>query len=52
MDDVLNIIDGIDSKKANIITVLTTNDLEGINPAMLRPGRPLKTRLTSVSSPG
>ena len=39
MDDVLNIIDGIDSKKANIITVLTTNDLEGINPAMLRPGR-------------
>lgn len=39
MDDILNIIDGIDSKKANIITVLTTNDLDGINPAMLRPGR-------------
>ena len=39
MDDVLNIIDGIDSKKSNIITVLTTNDLDGINPAMLRPGR-------------
>lgn len=39
MDDILNIIDGIDSKKSNIITVLTTNDLDGINPAMLRPGR-------------
>lgn len=39
MDDILNIIDGIDSKRSNIITVLTTNHLEGIHPAMLRPGR-------------
>lgn len=39
MDDILNILDGIDTKKSNIITVLTTNDLESINPAMLRPGR-------------
>ncbi len=39
MDDILNIIDGIDTKHANIITVLTTNDLRSINPAMLRPGR-------------
>lgn len=39
MDDILNIIDGIDTKAANIITVLTTNDLRAINPAMLRPGR-------------
>lgn len=39
MDDILNILDGIDTKGANIITVLTTNDLESINPAMLRPGR-------------
>lgn len=39
MDDILNIIDGIDTKSSNIITVLTTNNLEGINPAMLRPGR-------------
>jgi transitional endoplasmic reticulum ATPase len=39
MDDILNIIDGIDTKTANIITVLTTNALENINPAMLRPGR-------------
>lgn len=39
MDDILNILDGIDTKHSNIITVLTTNDLEAINPAMLRPGR-------------
>lgn len=39
MDDILNIIDGIDTKSANIITVLTTNNLKAINPAMLRPGR-------------
>jgi transitional endoplasmic reticulum ATPase len=39
MDDILNIIDGIDTKSANIITVLTTNNLSAINPAMLRPGR-------------
>lgn len=39
MDDILNIIDGIDTKSANIVVVLTTNDLQAINPAMLRPGR-------------
>lgn len=39
IDDILNIIDGIDTKSSNIITVLTTNDLENITPAMLRPGR-------------
>ncbi|ENQ1546145.1 ATP-binding protein [Salmonella enterica] len=39
MDDILNILDGIDTKAAKIITVLTTNHLENINPAMLRPGR-------------
>lgn len=39
MDDILNTIDGIDSKTANIIVVLTTNNLDGIHPAMLRPGR-------------
>lgn len=39
MDDILNIIDGIDTKNSNIITVLTTNSLDTINPAMLRPGR-------------
>lgn len=39
MDDLLNTIDGIDSKNSNIITVLTTNDMSKINAAMLRPGR-------------
>ena len=39
MDDILNIIDGIDTKTNNIIVVLTTNALSSINPAMLRPGR-------------
>lgn len=39
MDDILNIIDGVDGKTQSIITVLTTNELENINPAMLRPGR-------------
>lgn len=39
IDDILNIIDGIDTKTTNVIVVLTTNDLNAINPAMLRPGR-------------
>lgn len=39
MDDILNILDGIDTKSENIITVLTTNHLENVNRAMLRPGR-------------
>ena len=39
IDDILNIIDGIDTKSSNIIVVLTTNDLSAITPAMLRPGR-------------
>lgn len=39
MDDILNIIDGIDSKNSNIMVVLTTNNLERIHAAMLRPGR-------------
>lgn len=39
MDDILNTIDGIDSKTNNIIVVLTTNNIRNIHPAMLRPGR-------------
>jgi transitional endoplasmic reticulum ATPase len=39
MDDILNILDGIDTKSENIITVLTTNYLDNVNQAMLRPGR-------------
>jgi transitional endoplasmic reticulum ATPase len=39
MNEILNTIDGIDTKASEIITVLTTNHIEMINPAMLRPGR-------------
>lgn len=39
MDDVLNIIDGVDTKNTKVMVVLTTNALDTINPAMLRPGR-------------
>lgn len=38
-NDLLNTIDGILSKKAEVITVLTTNYVERLEPAMLRPGR-------------
>jgi transitional endoplasmic reticulum ATPase len=38
-DDILNTIDGIDGKTSNIVTVLTSNFVERIEPAMLRPGR-------------
>lgn len=36
---ILNQIDGIESKGTEIITVLTTNNLNSITTAMLRPGR-------------
>lgn len=39
MDDILNIVDGIESKNTEVLVILTTNHLENINPAMLRPGR-------------
>lgn len=39
IDDVLNTIDGVDAKGCEIITILTTNHVDRINVAMLRPGR-------------
>ena len=39
MNQVLNTIDGVDTKGTEIIVVLSTNFVEKINPAMLRPGR-------------
>lgn len=39
MDELLNILDGVDSKTSEIIVVLTTNDIGKMNPAVLRPGR-------------
>lgn len=38
-DRVLNIIDGIKGKNCEIMTVLTTNNIGAIEPALLRPGR-------------
>lgn len=38
-NDLLNTIDGILTKNSQVITVLTTNHVEKINPAMMRPGR-------------
>jgi transitional endoplasmic reticulum ATPase len=39
MDEVLNIMDGVDTKGSEILTVFTTNHVENINPALLRMGR-------------
>lgn len=39
MDMILNTLDGIDSKTTEIMVILTTNHLEQVNRAMLRPGR-------------
>lgn len=39
MDQILNTLDGIDSKTSEIMVILTTNHLDQINQAMLRPGR-------------
>ena len=39
VDDILNTIDGVDSKNLDIMTILTTNHVEKIEKAMLRPGR-------------
>jgi transitional endoplasmic reticulum ATPase len=39
MDQILNVVDGIDSKKADVMIVLTSNDVHSINKAMLRKGR-------------
>lgn len=38
-NDLLNIIDGILGKDCEVITVLTSNHIDRIEPAMLRPGR-------------
>lgn len=39
MDHILNVIDGVESKNSELMVILTTNDVEKINRAMLRPGR-------------
>ena len=39
LGELLNTIDGVDYKNAEIITVFTSNDVDAINPAMMRMGR-------------
>jgi len=39
VNDILNTIDGVDSKDTEVIVCLTTNHVDRINKAMLRPGR-------------
>lgn len=39
IDEILNVIDGVESKGSAMMVVLTTNELEHITSAMLRPGR-------------
>ena len=39
VNDILNTIDGVDTKGMELIVALTTNHVEHIEPAMMRPGR-------------
>lgn len=39
IDDILNTIDGVDTRNDRRMLVFTTNDIEAIEPAMIRPGR-------------
>jgi transitional endoplasmic reticulum ATPase len=39
MDEILNVLDGVDTKDQEIITVLTTNHIRAIIKPILRPGR-------------
>lgn len=39
VNQIVNILDGIDSKGAQVMTILTTNHLGKINKVLLRPGR-------------
>ena len=39
MDEILNTLDGVDGKASEVMCVLTTNNIEVVNRAMLRPGR-------------
>lgn len=39
LDEILNTIDGIDTKHQDVMVVLTTNHVDTINRAMMRPGR-------------
>lgn len=38
-NDLINVIDGVVSKRSEVMTILTTNFAEKLNPVILRPGR-------------
>lgn len=50
MNDLINTIDGVVSKRSEIMTVLTTNHVERLNPVILRPGR--LDAVISLRAPG
>lgn len=50
MNDLINVIDGVLSKKSEIMTVLTTNFMEKLDPVILRPGR--LDAVISIKPPG
>lgn len=50
MNDLINTIDGVVSKRAQVMTVLTTNFVEKLNPVILRPGR--LDAVISLRAPG
>jgi len=39
VDELINIIDGVETKNSEIITVFTTNAVDDVNQSLLRPGR-------------
>jgi transitional endoplasmic reticulum ATPase len=39
VDELINIIDGVETKNTEIVTVFTTNLIKDVNPSLLRPGR-------------
>lgn len=39
VDELINIVDGVETKNSEIITVFTTNAIKNVNRALLRPGR-------------
>lgn len=39
VDRILNTLDGVDSKQNNVMVILTTNHVDEVNKALLRPGR-------------
>lgn len=49
-DNLLNTLDGVDTKHNDVILVLSTNDLDSIRPEMLRPGR--LDSIIRVDAPG